>query len=381
MITPAQPLLIDGHNDLPYACRQLAAGDWSALDLDGAPTHTDVPRLRQGGVGAQFWSVFVPGTLPVHEAVTQTFEQIDAVHRLLAARPDTFELARTADDVERIHTAGRIASLIGAEGGHSIASSLAVLRMLHALGVGYLTLTHNEHVTWADAATAPPALGGLSDFGRDVVREMNRLGMLVDLSHTSPGTMRDALATSTAPPIFSHSSARALCDHPRNVPDDVLATLADHGGVCCVTFVPGFCSAARHAWEQDVGERSSAAGIDGDDTAAILAFMEQHAEPPPPVGVADVADHIDHVREIAGIHCVGIGGDFDGTAMMPTGLDDVSGYPRLFAELAARGWSRTDLSLLAGGNLLRVMRAAEAVARDPGRRPQQVNEPSLDDPR
>lgn len=364
MSAPTGPahLLLDCHNDLPWRCRELTGGDWQRLGLDDAPTHTDIPRLRAGGVGAQFWSVFVEGTLPAHEAVTATVEQIDAVHRLVATRPDVFELVRTADEVERAHAAGRIASLIGAEGGHSIASSLAVLRMLHTLGVGYLTLTHNEHLPWADCAVRAENLGGLSDFGRAVVVEMNRLGMLVDLSHTSPGTMRDALATSAAPVIFTHSNARSLTDHPRNVPDDVLTTLARAGGVCCATFVPSFCSDERYAWEQHV--ESSAQAQDAEQTAAPDVRM-------PPVGVSDVADHVERLREVAGIDHVGIGGDFDGTSTLPDGLTDVSGYPRLFAELTDRGWSAPELARLAGGNVLRVMREAEAHAAsragdDPG---------------
>lgn len=356
-------LLLDMHNDLPFACREVAGGDWSGLDLDDAPTQTDVPRLRAGGVGAQFWSVYVSGTLPGHEVVTATIEQIDAVTRLVAARPDVFALARTADDVERIHAEGRIASLLGAEGGHAIACSLGVLRMLHALGVGYLTLTHNEHVPWADSAARPDRAGGLTPFGREVVREMNRLGMLVDLAHVSPGTMRDALDASGAPVVFTHSNARSLTDHPRNVPDDVLRTMAQDGGVCCATFVPAFCSAERHAWEQEVGARAAARGVDTDDGAAMVAFLREGSETPPPVGVRDVADHVEALREIAGLEHVGIGGDFDGTAQLPSGLEDVAGYPRLFAELSDRGWCEGELDLLAGGNVLRVMRDAEAVAR------------------
>ncbi|WP_040161932.1 dipeptidase [Mobilicoccus massiliensis] len=362
---PEQPrrLLVDTHNDLPFACHELAGHDWTVLDLDAAPTHTDIPRLRAGGVGAQFWSVFVAGTLPGHEAVTATLEQIDATHRLVRLRPE-LQFARTADDIERIHAAGRIASLMGAEGGHSIACSLGVLRMLHALGVGYLTLTHNEHVPWADCAVRPERLGGLSAFGRAVVDEMNRLGMLVDLSHVSPGTMRDALDASSAPVIFTHSNARSLTDHPRNVPDDVLRATAEAGGVCCATFVPAFCSQERYDWERDVIARAETAGIDAEDDRALEAFVAGLGETPPPVGVHDVADHVDRLREVAGVEHVGIGGDFDGTSVLPDGLEDVSTYPRLLGELAARGWSDGDLDLLAGRNVLRVMRAAEDVARE-----------------
>lgn len=356
--------VFDTHNDLPYACRELNGGDWERLDLDAAPTCTDVPRLRTGGVGAQFWSVFVPGTLPAHEAVTSTIEQIDATYRLVRSRPDVFEFARTAAEVEQVRAAGRIASLLGAEGGHSIACSLGVLRMLHELGVGYLTLTHNEHLPWADCAVRPERLGGLSRFGRAVVAEMNRLGMLVDLAHVSASTMRDALDESVAPVIFTHSNARSLTDHPRNVPDDVLRRTADAGGVCCATFVPAFCSQERHEWEKDLRVRAQDAGVGVDDHRGIEAYAAGLGEIPPPVGIGDVADHVERLREVAGVDHIGIGGDFDGTSHLPTGLEDVSAYPRLFAELTARGWSDSELDLLAHGNVLRVMREAEGVARD-----------------
>lgn len=382
MAQPAFPLLFDAHNDLPWAARQLSGGDWGALDLtNSAPTHTDFPRLRAGGVGAQFWSVFVPGTVPEAAVVTTTLEQIDAVHRLVAAHPDVLALARTANDVERVHATGQIASLIGAEGGHSLSSSLSVLRMLHALGVGYLTLTHNEHLPWADCAIKPPRLHGLSAFGRAVVHEMNRLGMLVDLSHTSTDTMRDALDATGAPVVFTHSGARELCDHPRNVPDDVLREMAGSGGVCCATFVPSFCSPQRYAWEQQTQERAIDAGVDPEDHGALLAFLDSHAERPPPVGVEDVADHLDHLREVAGVEHVGIGGDFDGTSMLPEGLHDVSGYPRLFAALRRRGWADKDHMLLAGGNLLRVMREVEAHARLRDDPPSLATIEALDGPR
>ncbi|WP_168581753.1 dipeptidase [Gephyromycinifex aptenodytis] len=364
MTAPQIPLLFDAHNDLPWAARELTGGDWNALNLQhGSPTQTDLPRLAAGGVGAQFWSVFVPGTLPEPQAVAVTLQQIDAVHRLLAAHPETFALARTADDIAQARASARIASLLGAEGGHSIGSSLAVLRMLHLLGVGYLTLTHNEHLPWADCAVRPPRLHGLSPFGRAVVVEMNRLGMLVDLSHTSPDTMRAALETSAAPIVFTHSGARALCDHPRNVPDDILQQMAASGGVCCATFVPAFCSPARYAWEAQVDEQAAEAGIDTENHAVLLDFALRRVGPPPPVGVAEVADHVEHLREVAGVEHVGIGADFDGTAMLPEGLQDVSGYPRLFAALEERGWSRQERALLAGGNLLRVLEDAHSHAR------------------
>ncbi|MDO5626680.1 MAG: dipeptidase [Mobilicoccus sp.] len=356
----AHPLLIDTHNDWPWRCRDLAGHDWDVLD-DSA-TQTSVPRLRAGGVGAQFWSVFVEGTLAEHEAVTATLEQIDAVYRLIA-RHDDLEVARTADDVERIHAAGRIASLMGAEGGHSIASSLAVLRMLHALGVGYMTLTHNEHVPWADCAAQPERLGGLSEFGREVVAEMNRLGMLVDLAHTSVGTMRDALDASRAPVIFTHSGARSLADHPRNVPDDVLTAMAAAGGVCCATFVPQFCSADFAAWDNRARELAVAAGVSPDDFAGTDAFIDG-VEGRPVVTVEHVADHVERLRDVAGVDHVGIGGDYDGTTALPEGLEDVSTYPRLLEVLSGRGWSTEELAKLAGGNVLRVMRAAEDVAQE-----------------
>ncbi|WP_308285592.1 dipeptidase [Actinoplanes hulinensis] len=337
--------LIDGHNDLPDALRTLAGGPVSpaelekfALDQPHPRTRTDLPRLTAGRVGAQFWSVYVPGDLPPAAAVVRTLQQIDLVHEMTRLHSGRLAPARTADQVEAAFRAGRIAGLIGAEGGHSICDSLAVLRMLAQLGVRYLTLTHNQNVAWADSATDVPRLGGLSDFGREVIAEMNRIGMLVDLSHVADTTMHDALDVSSAPVIFSHSSARALCGHPRNVPDDVLTRLPGNGGVCMVTFVPAFLTADRWAWER------------------------QPDGPPPPVTVEQVADHVEHVRAVAGIEHVGIGGDFDGCGDMPAGLDDVSGYPRLFGELAARRWSDADLAALAGGNVLRVMRAAETVS-------------------
>ncbi|MBO0819711.1 MAG: dipeptidase [Nocardiopsaceae bacterium] len=321
--------LIDGHNDLPWEIRVQFGQDPVRARLDQRldSTHTDIPRLTEGGVGGQFWSVYVPGTLGPGEAVATVLEEIDIVHRMVAAYPDRFRLALTADDVTSAFGDGKIASLLGAEGGHSIGGSLGVLRTLHRLGVRYMTLTHNQNTGWADSATDEPDAGGLSDFGREVVREMQRLGMLVDLSHTAPSTMRDALETARAPVIFSHSSARALNDHPRNVPDDVLAGLAANGGVCMVTFVPAFVSA--------------------DPDAATVAV---------------VADHVEHVRAVAGLRHVGLGGDYDGTSVLAAGLEDVSRYPALFAELLRRGWTSDDCAALAGGNVLRVLRAAEAVA-------------------
>jgi membrane dipeptidase len=355
----AEHPLIDGHNDLAWTMRKRVGYDLDALDLTSRQTltHTDLVRLTEGGVGGQFWSVYVPANLAGEQAVAATLEQIDFVHRLVARYPQRLRLAGTADDVEAARRAGVVASLMGAEGGHSIDSSMGVLRMLHALGVRYLTLTHNDNVPWADSATDRPVLGGLSDFGRDIVREMNRIGMLVDLSHVSPDTMRDALATSSRPVIFSHSSARALCDHVRNVPDDVLTTLAANGGVCMVTFVAQFLSEDCRAWDERVLTAMAQRGEDSRDWAAHMAASARHAavDPPPVATVGQVADHIEHVREVAGVDHVGIGGDFDGCEQLPAGLRDVSCYPVLIAELIDRGWSRRDLAALVRGNLVRVL--------------------------
>ncbi len=359
--------LIDGHNDLPYALRDAGAIDLSRVDL-AVPvsfTHTDLPRIAAGGLGAQFWSVYVPASLAGEAAVATTLEQIDLVHRIVRRYPDRLELALTAADVQRIFAAGRVASLIGAEGGHSIASSMGVLRTLYALGVRYLTLTHNNNVPWADSATDEPRAGGLTAFGRAVVGEMQRLGMLVDLSHVSAATMRDALDVATAPVMFSHSSARALCDHPRNVPDDVLARLPGNGGLCMVTFVAQFVSPECAAWDAAVTTDMRERGLDPRDIDAHDRAGRERAasDPRPAATVAQVADHVEHVREVAGIGHVGLGGDFDGTGWLPDGLADVSGYPALFAELLSRGWTEDDCAQLAGGNLLRVLRDAEDAAR------------------
>jgi membrane dipeptidase len=358
--------LVDGHNDLPWAIRAEFGSDpvLAALTRPVRQTQTDLPRLSAGGVGAQIWSVYVPGTLTGDAAVTAVLEQIDVVHRMIQAYPEHLELALTAADVQRAFAGGKIASLLGAEGGHSIASSLGVLRALYLLGVRYLTLTHNSNVGWADSATDTPDAGGLTDFGRAVVREMQRIGMLVDLSHVAPSTMRDALDVAGAPVIFSHSSARALCDHPRNVPDDVLARLAVNGGVCMVTFVPAFVSPECAAWQAGLLAELDRRGLDRRDMSAWDAVTPEWeaAHPVPEATLTQVADHIDHVRAVAGVDHVGIGGDYDGSAAMPAGLSDVSRYPALFAELLARGWTEPDCAALAGGNLLRVLRDAENVA-------------------
>jgi membrane dipeptidase len=354
--------LVDGHNDLAWNIRRKFGADLGRVDL-AAPvtgTHTDLPRLRRGGVGAQFWSVYVPGTLQGDAAVTATLEQIDLVHRMIDGHPDDLELALTADDVERAFSRGRIASLLGAEGGHSIANSLGVLRMLHRLGVRYLTLTHNVNVPWADSATDDPVAGGLTAFGREVVREMQRLGMLVDLSHVSADTARDVLQIAEAPVVFSHSSARAVCDHPRNVPDDVLRRLAAGGGVCMVTFVPDFVSPQLRAWNLELTAEMERRGLDRTDSAMRDVVAAQHLadRPRPRATLAQVADHIDHVRRVAGVDHVGIGGDYDGTDELPDGLEDVACYPALIAELLTRGWGEDDCVKLIGGNVLRVLRAA-----------------------
>jgi membrane dipeptidase len=359
--------IMDGHNDLPWALRELGRADLDGVDLTaGIPdTHTDLPRLRAGGVGAQFWSVFVPSKLAGDGAVATTLEQIDLTRRLVSRYAEAMELALTADDVERAMAAGKVASLLGAEGGHSIDSSLGVLRSLYGLGVRYMTLTHNDNVPWADSATDEPAAGGLTEFGRAVVAEMQRLGMLVDLSHTAPATMRDALHVARGPVIFSHSSARAICDHPRNVPDDVLAALADGGGVCMVTFVPAFVSEECRKWDLEVAADMRGRGLDPRDYSERMRVAAERAasHPRPNATVAQVADHVEHVRGVAGIEHVGLGGDFDGTDQLPEGLSDVSGYPALFAELLRRGWSAADCALLASGNILRVLREAEKTAR------------------
>ncbi|GGX99501.1 dipeptidase [Streptomyces anandii] len=360
--------VVDGHNDLPWALREQVRYDLAARDIAGPQNthlHTDIPRLREGGVGAQFWSVYVRADLP--DPVPATLEQIDCVRQLLDRYPADLAPALTAADMEAARAEGRIASLMGAEGGHSIADSLGTLRGLYALGVRYMTLTHNDNVAWADSATDEPRVGGLSAFGREVVAEMNRLGMLVDLSHVAATTMRDALDASAAPVIFSHSSARAVCDHPRNIPDDVLERLPANGGVAMVTFVPKFVLQAAVDWTAAADENMRAHGFHHLDTTAEAmkvhrAFEERN--PRPVATAATVADHLDHMREAAGIDHLGIGGDYDGTAFTPDGLNDVSGYPNLIAELLHRGWSRTDLAKLTWQNAVRVLGAAEDVARD-----------------
>ncbi len=361
--------LIDGHNDLPWAARELAGYDFDRLDLragtDGR-THTDLPRLRAGLVGGQFWSVWVPATLPGHAAVTATLEQIDGVHLMIERYPDRLGLARTAAQAREVFASGRIASFLGAEGGHSIGCSLGALRMMYALGVRYLTLTHNENVPWADSATDEPVHHGHSIFGVQVVNEMNRLGMLVDLSHVSADTMRDALAASVAPVIFSHSSARAVCDSPRNAPDDVLETLRARDGIIMATFVPDFVAPDCAAWRAEAREIARAQGIDPNDHEAYEAFAarREQSHPRPSATIDHVLAHFDHLREVIGVDHIGVGGDYDGVGELPVGLADVSSYPRLFGALRERGWSDQDLIKVAGANVLRVLGAAEDVARD-----------------
>ncbi len=366
----AQVPLIDGHNDYPWALRGLDAGrDLAKADITKAVPvlMTDIPRLRAGGLGGQFWSVYVPSTMPPPEAVTATLEQIDVVHRMLKRWPTTFELALTADDVERVFKKGRIASMIGIEGGHQIDSSLATLRMMHQLGVRYMTLTHNNNTPWADAAASAPEHGGLTRFGEEVVREMNRLGMLVDLSHVSPDTMEDALRVTAAPVVFSHSNARAIADVPRNVPDTVLRALPKNGGVVMVTFVPGFTSVEVATYDRRAGAQLTLFRTQNpkDEAAANRAMDDwRKANPAPRATVAQVADHIDHIRKVAGIDHIGLGGDFDGITEVVKGLEDVSTYPNLTVELLKRGYSDDDVKKVLGLNLLRAWRQADRVAAE-----------------
>jgi membrane dipeptidase len=373
-----QSPLIDGHNDYPWALRENnVERDINRLDIKNAQPSimTDIPRLHEGGVGAQFWSVYVPAALQGQTAVRTTFEQIDIVHRMMKKYPETFELAKTAADAERIFKAGRIASMIGMEGGHSIDNSLATLRMFYVVGARYMTLTHGLNIAWADSATDTPKLGGLSAFGEEVVREMNRLGMLVDLSHVSPDTMDDALRVSEAPVIFSHSSARALTDHPRNVPDNILQMLRKNGGVVMVTFVPGFISPAVRAHDQaETAEQNRLKALYPADEARVKTDLDawRQANPAPRATLVEVADHIDHIRKVAGIDHIGLGSDFDGITAVPLGLEDVSKYPALTAELLKRGYTDTDVKKILGQNLLRVWHRVEEIAE----RLQKEREPS-----
>jgi membrane dipeptidase len=363
--------LIDGHNDLPWQYRK-RTNDLTAIDLARdtsklTPTvATDIPRLRAGGVGAQFWSVYVPPIPAGPPAVQAVLEQIDVVHQIVARFPETFELALTAADIERIHRQGKIASLIGMEGGHSINNSLAVLRMTYGLGARYMTLTHTKNTDWADAAGDKPKHHGLTQFGEEVVREMNRIGMMVDLSHVTDETMRAALKVSQAPVIFSHSSARALCDSPRNVPDDVLETTAHDGGVVMVCFLPGYLTErARIAMAASEAEKARLRKLYPENSPSYKKALDAWRRKHPSLhesSLTDVADHIDHVRKVAGIDHVGIGSDFDGFDGAPDGLEDVSCYPALLAELMRRGYTREEIKQVAGINLLRVFREVEKVS-------------------
>jgi len=365
--------LIDGHNDLAWQFRELCTNNLDGIDLsinnskhDPTQVVTDLPRLRAGRVGGQFWSVYVPSMPTNSDAVVAVLEQIDLVHRMFARYPKDLELALTADDVVRIHRKGKIASLIGMEGGHSIGNSLGVLRMTYALGARYMTLTHMQNNDWADSATDKEQHNGLTPFGEQVVREMNRLGMLVDLSHVSTSTMKAALKISQAPVIFSHSSARALCHHVRNVPDDVLQLVAANGGVVMVTFVPEYLTEIDRADEIEVSAEKRRLKLmyphdDAKYKAGAAAWRKIHPDPRKST-LLDVADHIDHIRQVAGIDHVGIGSDYEGFSNPPQGLEDVSCYPGLLAELLKRGYSKNDIKKVAGLNVLRVLREAEKVA-------------------
>jgi membrane dipeptidase len=361
--------LIDGHNDLPWRIREdsIARGNVDAYDLRRhTPGHTDFDRLKAGMVGAQFWSVYTPGEWRDSGYARVQLEQIDIARRIIAKYPDRLALALTANDIRREYKQGKLASLLGLEGGHAIENSLGALRAYYDLGVRYMTLTHNVTLDWADAALDSAKHGGLTPFGDSVVREMNRLGMMVDLSHVSPGTMSDALNVTQAPVIFSHSGARALVDVPRNVPDSILRRVTTNGGVVMVPFVTGFVS--PDVFRYDESTRPIITDLQaryGKDTAAITREIKQWrvAHPEPRATLSQVADQIDYVRKVAGVDHVGIGGDFDGISEVVQGLEDVSKYPALFAELARRGWSDADLKKLAGENLLRVFASVEAVAR------------------
>ncbi|MFT7286258.1 MAG: membrane dipeptidase [Halieaceae bacterium] len=366
-------MVIDGHNDLPWQYRKRFNNRLQPLDIANdqrdldAPLHTDIPRLREGGVGAQFWSVYVPiaayGGAPGDAALV--LEQMDLVRRLVERYPDDLELAFTAEDIFRAQSQGRIASLMGIEGGHAIEDSLGTLRSLYAAGARYMTLTHSKSLRWADSATGEARHGGLTDFGRSVVQEMNWLGMLVDLSHVTAAAMHDVLDVAAAPVIFSHSSARALVDHPRNVPDDVLKRLPANGGVVMVTFVTSYLSQTRREWARrqsgELARLEAMYPFEKDRREKMMDAWRQ-GDPDPGATLADAADHIDHIRRVAGIEHIGLGGDFDGISTVVKGLEDVSTYPALFAELRRRGYRDSDIAAVAGGNVLRVIQASEAVA-------------------
>jgi membrane dipeptidase len=367
----AKTPIIDGHNDTPEKIREMFGNDFSKFDLANispeqlAKMHTSIPALRAGHVGGQFWSVWVDASLPKYEAVAQVTEQIDVVERMVARYPDTFQLARSSADIEAALKKGKIASLIGMEGGHSIASSLGILRQMYRAGARYMTITHSLNTEWADSATDAPKFDGLAPFGVEIIAEMNRLGMIVDLSHVAETTMHDVLDVTKAPVLFTHSNARAINSHPRNVPDSVLKRLPQNGGVVMVTFVPGFTSPQRRAWE---AERTALEGrfkttYLGNPDGAKKAIDEWlSANPKPAATLSQVADMIDHIRDVAGVDHIGIGGDFAGVDELPVGLENVSTYPALFAELVRRGYSKADLAKIAQGNVLRVMRGVEMAA-------------------
>jgi len=361
--------LIDGHNDLPWEIRtsKTAPMDVPAYNLSAQTLgNTDIPRLRAGEVGAQFWSIYIPGEAKDSGYARMQLEEIDIARRMIATYPKDLEFVTTADGIEKAFKAGRIGSLLGLEGGHAIENSLGPLRAYYELGARYMTLTHNVTLAWADAALDSAAHGGLTPFGREVVHEMNRLGMLVDLSHVSPGVMSDALNVTESPVIFSHSAARALTDHPRNVPDSILQRLPKNGGVVMVTFVPSFVNTHYKAWEVSRDSVVTALMATGADSAAVRQQVRAWvaANPRPAATISDVADHIEHIRQVAGVDHIGLGSDFDGMgSVTPVGLEDVSKYPYLFAELIRRGWKDDDLKKLAGLNMLRVIRANEATAK------------------
>ena len=389
-VLAASPVF-DGHNDLPLALRARSGSDVEGLDLGRADLHTDLPRLRAGGVGAQFWSVYVSSSLPEPEAAAATLEQIDTVYRLVARYPDDLRIAYTAADVEDAFATGRIASLLGIEGGHSLAGSSGVLRAFARLGVRYVTLTHNDNTAWADSATDEPGVGGLDDTGLAIVAELNRVGVLADLSHTAESTQLAALGAASAPAIFSHSSVRALNDHPRNVSDTVLERLRANGGVIQLTFVPAFISPSVAAWSADLTAERERLGLPahpwtwpraprpGEDPKSVAEqYAQTLATPPDPrlqdwrdrhprpeATAAQVADHVEHARDVAGLAHIGLGGDYDGVDRQPADLPDVAGYPVLLRELASRGWSRTELEALTSRNVLRVLRDAEEAAAEP----------------
>ncbi len=364
----ARTPVIDGHNDLAWELREAVPAPDLSRDTAALPhpLQTDIPRLRKGRVGAQFWSVWIPADTIGPRAVEMTLEEIDVVRRFVAAHPRDLEMATSAADVRRVERAGRIASLIGVEGGHQIDGRLAVLRQYKALGVGYMTLTHGKSLEWADSSTDAPRASGLAPFGRQVVAEMNRIGMIVDVSHVADTTMRDVLAVSRAPVIASHSGARAVTDAPRNIPDDLLTAIGGKGGVVMVNFYPAFLSNAWRAWDRERTAYARSVGVAADvygpkSAAPLVAWDAAHSEPR--VGVKEVADHVEHVARVAGHGAVGLGGDYDGiNGTAPQGMTGVDGYPLLFAELVRRGWSDADLAKLSSGNVLRVMEAVEAVA-------------------